>query len=167
MATDVMTVARARDTSASTREQRAGAGGTLGALANAASSGDPNTSNTIVQMLKQIVNTLEGTAGIPAWAAAAAPANAVSLAEAIRQIYTNVGLQATAAALATVQADTDDIQTRLPAALVGGRMDSSVGAMAANVMTATAGTDACQQIADQVGTRCCLTLMRRAPPARR
>lgn len=31
-----------------------------------------------------------------------------------------------------------DIQTRLPAALVSGRMDSSVGAMAANVLTATA-----------------------------
>lgn len=37
---------------------------------------------------------------------------------------------ATAAALVTVQADTDDLQTRLPAALVGGRMDSSVGAYA-------------------------------------
>jgi hypothetical protein len=35
---------------------------------------------------------------------------------------------ATAAALATVQADTDDIQARLPAALVGGRIDASVGA---------------------------------------
>lgn len=34
--------------------------------------------------------------------------------------------------------DTNDIQTRLPAALVAGRMDSSVGAMAANVMTAAA-----------------------------
>lgn len=34
--------------------------------------------------------------------------------------------------------DTNDIQTRLPAALVGGRMDSSVGAMAANVITAAA-----------------------------
>ena len=34
--------------------------------------------------------------------------------------------------------DTNDIQTRLPAALVSGRMDSSVGAMAANVMTAAA-----------------------------
>lgn len=45
---------------------------------------------------------------------------------------------ATAAALTTVQNDTDDIQTRLPAALVGGRMDSSTGAMAANVVTATA-----------------------------
>jgi hypothetical protein len=45
---------------------------------------------------------------------------------------------ATVAALATVQADTDDIQTRLPAALVSGRMDASVGAMAAGVLTATA-----------------------------
>lgn len=45
---------------------------------------------------------------------------------------------ATAAALATVQSDTNDIQTRLPAALVGGRMDSSVGAMAANTVTASA-----------------------------
>lgn len=45
---------------------------------------------------------------------------------------------ATSSALATVQADTDDIQTRLPAALVSGRMDASVGSMAANVLTATA-----------------------------
>lgn len=37
-----------------------------------------------------------------------------------------------------IQADTEDIQTRLPAALVGGRIDASVGAMAANVMTAAA-----------------------------
>ena len=42
------------------------------------------------------------------------------------------------ASLNTVQADTDDIQTRLPAALVSGRMDGSVGAMAANVLTAAA-----------------------------
>jgi hypothetical protein len=37
-----------------------------------------------------------------------------------------------------VQADTDNIQTRLPAALVSGRMDASVGAMAADVVTAAA-----------------------------
>lgn len=42
------------------------------------------------------------------------------------------------ASMNTLQTDTDDIQTRLPAALVGGRMDSSVGAMAANVLTAAA-----------------------------
>jgi hypothetical protein len=46
--------------------------------------------------------------------------------------------RASAAALATVQADTDDIQTRIPAALVSGRIDASVGAMAAGVVTAAA-----------------------------
>lgn len=40
--------------------------------------------------------------------------------------------------LAALQADTNDIQTRLPAALVSGRMDANVGAMAANVITAAA-----------------------------
>lgn len=39
--------------------------------------------------------------------------------------------------VASVQTDTNDIQARLPAALVSGRMDSSVGAMAANVVTAS------------------------------
>lgn len=39
---------------------------------------------------------------------------------------------------ATILSDTNDIQSRLPAALVSGRMDASVGAMASNVMTAAA-----------------------------
>ena len=39
---------------------------------------------------------------------------------------------------ATVHSDLDDIQSRLPAALVAGRIDASVGAMAANVLTSTA-----------------------------
>lgn len=42
------------------------------------------------------------------------------------------------ATIASIQSDTNDIQTRLPAALVGGRMDSSVGAMGADVITAAA-----------------------------
>lgn len=47
-----------------------------------------------------------------------------------------------------IQADTEDIQTRLPAALVSGRMDVSVGAMAANVVTASAlASDAVTEIA--------------------
>lgn len=47
-----------------------------------------------------------------------------------------------------IQADTEDIQTRLPAALVSGRMDVSVGAMAANVLTASAlASDAVTEIA--------------------
>lgn len=37
-----------------------------------------------------------------------------------------------------IEVDTQDIQTRLPAALVSGRIDASVGAMAAEVMTAAA-----------------------------
>lgn len=38
--------------------------------------------------------------------------------------------------LAAIQADTDNIQTRLPAALVSGRMSSQVGAIGAGVITA-------------------------------
>jgi len=53
------------------------------------------------------------------------------------------------ASLNTLQADTDDIQTRLPAALVGGRMDSSVGAMATDVVTSGAlAASAVQEIWD-------------------
>ena len=47
----------------------------------------------------------------------------------------------TAQTAGDIMADTNDIQTRLPAALVGGRMDASVGAMAANVVTAAAVAD--------------------------
>lgn len=45
---------------------------------------------------------------------------------------------ATAASIATLQADTDDIQTRLPAALVSGRIDASVGAMATDSVSSAA-----------------------------
>lgn len=66
-------------------------------------------------------------------------ANTMTAAAAAADLTTELqaGL-ATSAALATVQSDTDDIQTRLPAVLVGGRIDSSVGAMAANTLTASA-----------------------------
>jgi hypothetical protein len=58
---------------------------------------------------------------------------------------------ATAAEAAAIQADTDNIQTRLPAALVSGRMDASVGAMATNVITAASmASDASGEIADAV-----------------
>lgn len=53
--------------------------------------------------------------------------------------------------VAGVQSDTNDIQTRLPAALVSGRIDASVGAMATDVITATAlAASAVNEIADQV-----------------
>lgn len=52
---------------------------------------------------------------------------------------TTVNLSGTTVKTATdVETDTADIQTRLPAALVSGRIDASVGAMAANVITAAA-----------------------------
>jgi hypothetical protein len=52
---------------------------------------------------------------------------------------TTVTLSGTTVKTATdVETDTADIQSRLPAALVSGRIDASVGAMAANVMTAAA-----------------------------
>lgn len=52
---------------------------------------------------------------------------------------TVVNLSGTTVKTATdVESDTSDIQARLPAALVSGRMDSSVGAMAADTLTAAA-----------------------------
>ncbi len=49
-----------------------------------------------------------------------------------------VDVVAVKAETASIQTDTNDIQARLPAALVSGRMDSSVGAMAADVVTSAA-----------------------------
>jgi hypothetical protein len=59
----------------------------------------------------------------------------------VAAIYSRIGAPVGAsisADIAAVQSDTNDIQTRIPAALVSGRIDASVGAMAANVMTAAA-----------------------------
>lgn len=57
----------------------------------------------------------------------------------------------TAQTAGDIMADTNDIQSRLPAALVSGRMDASVGAMAANVITAAAtAADFGAEIADAV-----------------
>lgn len=55
--------------------------------------------------------------------------------------------------LSVIQSDTDNIQTRLPTALVSGRMDASVGAMAANTLTAAAiSADAGAELAALVET---------------
>lgn len=62
-----------------------------------------------------------------------------------------ISTRASATALALVQTDVDDIQTRLPAALVSGRMDASVGAMQADTLTASAlAASAVAEIADGV-----------------
>lgn len=68
--------------------------------------------------------------------------------------YTRLGAPVGAslsADIAAVQADTDNLQTRIPAALVGGRMDASVGAMATGAVDADAlAADAVAEIANAV-----------------
>lgn len=63
----------------------------LGALNNVAADGDPTDADTIMQYAKQLINVLVGSAGIVAFPAEAAPANAVSLAEVIRAIHADTG----------------------------------------------------------------------------
>jgi anti-sigma28 factor (negative regulator of flagellin synthesis) len=64
---------------------------------------------------------------------------------------TTDSLEAVADSNSAIETDTQDIQSRLPAALVSGRMDSSVGAMAANTLTASAlATDAVNEVRDAI-----------------
>lgn len=58
------------------------------------------------------------------------------------QVYTSFPQTGDAFATATnIETDTQDIQSRIPASLVSGRIDASVGAMAADVVTASAIAD--------------------------
>jgi hypothetical protein len=58
---------------------------------------------------------------------------------------------------AAIETDTQDLQSRLPAALVSGRIDSSVGAMAADTLTASAiATDAVTEIQSGLATAAAL-----------
>lgn len=63
-------------------------------------------------VLSALVDDLEGRLGVPAGASLSADVAAVK------------------AETSSIQADTNDLQTRTPPALVGGRMDSNVGAIA-------------------------------------
>lgn len=57
-----------------------------------------------------------------------------------------------------IEVDTQDIQSRIPAALVSGRMDASVGAMAADTVTASAlAADAVTEIQSGLATAAALT----------
>lgn len=94
--------------------------GAVGALNGSASSGDPGTTTTHTQYLKQIINTLEGSAGIPTFPAAAVAANAVSLAEVIRSIDTRLpsalssgNIKADALAISTDSTAADNLETML------------------------------------------------------
>ena len=70
----------------------------MGTLANAAAAGDPTSVDTLMQYIKQLINTLEGTVGIPIMPAEAAPANNVSIVEILRGVYV----------------DTNEVQGKLP-----------------------------------------------------
>lgn len=59
----------------------------VGAVGEAAGTGDPDTAQSLMQYCKQIVNVLEGAAGVTTLKSAAAPASGVSLSEMIRAIY--------------------------------------------------------------------------------
>lgn len=65
----------------------------VGAVANSAvyAKGTAST-DTVVAMLKGLLDMTNGTAGIPTFPASAAPGNAVSLAEVVRQIYDQTGI---------------------------------------------------------------------------
>jgi hypothetical protein len=60
----------------------------LGALPDAAATGDPTSADTLMQYVKQLVNVLVGSDGVATYPAGAAPANAVNLAEVLSSIYT-------------------------------------------------------------------------------
>lgn len=59
----------------------------VGGLADAAAAGEVTEADTLMQYIKQLLNVLIGAAGIGAWPSAAAPANTVSIAEALRAVY--------------------------------------------------------------------------------
>src|SRR3990167_1736705 len=85
--------------------------------------------------------TVAGVPEVDLTHVAGATTNVAALATNVDAILTDTGTTLQAE-LDGIQTDTEDIQTRLPAALVSGRIDASVGAMAAAVVTAAAIADA-------------------------
>lgn len=78
-----------------------------------------------------------GEAGVD-WANVGSASSIQTLSGTTVGTVTTVTGGATAAGVSAIQADVDDVQARLPAALVGGRIDASVGSIASNAITAAA-----------------------------
>ena len=118
----------------------------VGALTDAAAAGDPTSADTLMQYAKQLVNTLEGTAGIPVFPASADPANNVSLAESIRAIRDDVTGLAGAAMRGTDGVDTSPMRgtdganttTPLSAAQVNAEVDTALADINLDHMVGTA-----------------------------
>lgn len=97
-----------------------------------------STANIVCIAVPAVVYTLPATGILaPATAGRTLVVDAAGLADA-NMVKAGPSGSGTAQTAGDIIGDTNDIQTRLPAALVDGRMDSSVGAMAANVLTAAA-----------------------------
>ncbi len=135
----------------------------VGAVGSVTGNVGGNVTGTVASVVGNVGGNVTGsvgsvaTGGIAAASFAAGAINAAAIAtdaidadaikaDAVTEIQSGL---ATAASIVTLQADTDNIQTRLPTSLVSGRMDSSVGAMAANTLTASAlATDAVDELVD-------------------
>ncbi|RWB66558.1 hypothetical protein [Mesorhizobium sp.] len=110
----------------------------LGAPAGASVSADiaavKSDSGSIKTKTDSLTFTVAGMvdSNVVDWKGATAPA---MTGDAYARLGAPVGASISAD-IAGVQSDTDNIQTRLPAALVGGRMDSSIGAVATGVIAA-------------------------------
>lgn len=97
----------------------------------------------------QVTGSNHAAADVHAFQADVIDAAAIA-ASAVTEIQSGLATTVQAAAIET---DTQDIQSRLPAALVSGRIDASVGAMAANTVTASAiATDAVTEIQSGLAT---------------
>lgn len=83
----------------------------VGALNDVAAADEVTTADTLVQYIKQLINILIGAPGIATFPAEAAPGDGVSLAEVIRAIHVDTSTT---------------LDGRIPAALVGGRIDATV-----------------------------------------
>ena len=81
------TIAAATDIPAMVGTDNAALASVVGALNNVAAAGDPTDVDTLMQYMKQLINILAGSIGLPAFPAGVAPANSVNLAEVIREIY--------------------------------------------------------------------------------
>jgi hypothetical protein len=79
----------------------------LGAVDEAAAAGDPSATESVMQYVKQIVNILAGATGVTTMPTAAVPANGVSIAEMLRQVYDNLVVADTAIDAIPTKAEMD------------------------------------------------------------
>ena len=96
-----------------------------GELDDAAATGAPTSTDTIMAYMKQVVNNLSQADGIATWASSAAPGNGVSIAEALRAVYD----------------DTNSLQTEWAD---GGRLDALIDSIKAETALIVADTNELQ-----------------------